>query len=209
MIRHILFDLDNTLYSVTNGLEGNVVRRMKEYTASWLGLPMEESMRLRDEGMKRYGTTIEWLTAEKGFTDVDDYNAYAHPEDEGDTLAEDPQLRSFLESLPCPCSILTNAPGFHADRFIKKLGIEGIFKNIFDIESNNLKGKPHPSAFNRALEVIALKAEEVLFVDDVPRYVQGYIDLGGKGILVDELDKHPDFPHPRIKTVYEITRFLN
>jgi len=209
MIRHILFDLDCTLYSVHYGFEDNVGRLIQDFSSSWLNLSPEECKRQRSEGLKQYGTTLEWLTREKGFTDVTGYLEFVHPENEADTLLPDPQLRSFLENLPCPCSILTNSPGFHADRIVKKLGLEGIFVRIFDIETNGLRGKPHASAFRLALDTLGLKPEEALFVDDMKRYVEGYLALGGKGILFDERDIHTDYPHPRIKSLKELTQFLD
>ena len=208
MIRHILFDLDCTLYSVNHGLEEMVSRRIKEFTASWLALPIEESELLRKEGLKQHGTTIEWLTCEKGYTAIADFQTYVHPENEADSLPPDPQLRRFIEDLPCPCSILTNSPGFHADRIIKKLELEGVFHLILTLDDNGLRGKPHASAFYRALNALGLKPEEVLFIDDHPRYVEGYLALGGRGILLDERDVHTNYPHERIKNLRELVRFL-
>ena len=209
MIRHILFDLDCTLYSVHYGLEENVLRRIREYIFTRVDLPPEEGELLWRDGVKRYGTTIEWLITERSFTAIADYYAYIHPENEAETLPRDPELRNFLENLPCPCSILTNSPGFHTERIIKKLGLEGIFQRIFDMETNAFKGKPSASAFHRALDELALKPEEVFFIDDAPRNVDAYLALGGKGVLLDERDVHKDFPHERIRTLREITRFLN
>ena len=208
MIRHILFDLDSTLYSVLCGLEDFYFSRVREFVSSFLGLPPEESEPLRKEGYKRHGTTIEWLTEEKGLIDKAEYFAYVHPENEIDLLPPDPELRPFLESLPCPCSILTNSPLFHAERVIKKLKLEGFFQQVFDIEANGYRGKPHPSSYGRALDTFALKPEEVLFIDDSPRYVKGYLALGGRGLLLDEREIHKDYPHERIKRLSELTGFL-
>ena len=158
--------------------------------------------------MKRYGTTLEWLGSEKGFTDRDKFLSFVHPENEADCLKPDPELRKFLTELPCPCSVLTNSPGFHAERIIKKLELQGVFQRVFDIESNGFRGKPHASAFNRALDALGRKVEEVLFVDDAPRYVSGYLALGGRGLLLDELAEHKNYPHEKIKSLREITRFL-
>ena len=208
MIQHILFDLDNTLYSAKWGLDDFFMSRLREYTTAWLGLPWEEFEPLWKEAMKHYGTTLEWLVSEKGFTAVDEYFAYMHPEYEADSLPPDPELRRFLEGLPCGCSVLTNAPLLHADRIIKKLKFEGVFKQVITIEAHGLKGKPHASAFYRALDSLGLKPEEALFVDDIPRYVNGYIAIGGKGILIDEDDIHQNYPHDKIKNLRELTRFL-
>jgi len=208
MIRHVLFDLDCTLYSSRWGLEENVYRRVQEFAAAWLELPLEESEPLRKDGLRRCGTTIEWLVSERGFTAVDDYQAFLHPENEADNLPPDPELRRFLLELPCPCSILTNSPMFHADRIIKKLELEGVFVKVFDILGNGLIGKPHASAFRRALDSLGLEPREALFIDDIPRYVEGYLALGGMGILFDEKDIHTDFPHGRIQSLTELKRFL-
>ena len=209
MIRHIIFDLDNTLYSVRWGLDDFFIVRLREFVSSWLGMPWIECEPLWKEKMKLYGTTLEWLVSEKGFTAIDEYFAYLHPENEADSLPPDPELRRFLESLPLPCSILTNSPGFHAERIIKKLGLEGLFQRVFAIENFGLKGKPHASAFQMVLNFFDIKPEEALFVDDIPRYVNGYLVMGGKGILLDERDIHKNYPHERIKDIKELTRFLN
>ena len=213
MIRHILFDLDSTLYSVRYGLEDTFFCRLKEYTASWLGLSWgfspEESERLRIEGYKRHGTSLSWLCNEMGFTAVDEYLAYVHPENEADLLPPDPELRRFLETLPCPCSVLTNSPLFHAERIIKKLGLEGVFRRVFDITYNEGKGKPHASAYRKALEALGVTTKDTLFIDDLPIYVEGYLAIGGKGLLLDEMELHRDYPHERIKNLREITRFLD
>ena len=210
MIRHILFDLDNTLYSTKWGLDDFFIKKLREYTSAWLGLPWEECEPLWREAMKLYGTTLEWLVTEKGFTSADEYFAFIHPENEADPLPPDPGLRRFLEGLPCSCSVLTNAPFLHADRIIRKLGLEGVFKQVMTIEeAPGFRGKPHASFFLQALDALGLKPDEAIFVDDIPRYVNGHIALGGKGILIDENDIHQNYPNEKIKSLRELTRFLN
>jgi len=209
MIRHILFDVDNTLYSARYGLEEAVTQRVREFVLLWMGPPQDENERIWREGYRRYGTTVEWMMQERGFTAFDEYQAFIHPEGEVDALLPDPELRSFLESLPCPCSVLTNAPRFHADRVIEKLKLEGVFQNIFDLVGNGREGKPKASVFRRVLDILELTPNEVLFVDDVPRYVEGYLALGGRGLLLDEMGIYNDYPHERIHKLQEISRFLD
>jgi len=209
MIQHILFDLDNTLYSINSGVEDIFLSRLKEYTSSWLGLTWEECEPLWRAGLKTYGTTLEWLIEEKGFTAKDEYYAYIHPENEADSLKANPELRRFIESLPCRSSILTNSPLFHAERIIKKLELEGAFQNVFTIEENGLKGKPHASFFYRALNCLGLKPGEALFIDDIPRYVEGYIAIGGRGLLLDERNKYTWYTNERIKDLRELLNFLD
>jgi putative hydrolase of the HAD superfamily len=211
VIRAILFDLDNTLYSINSGLEEAMQQRIIEYIAGFLGLSPEAARLERRKGRSRYGTTLEWLLGDKGFppANIDAYYAAVHPEGEEATLQPDPALRPFLQSLPVPLAILTNSPREHADRILTKLGVADLFAHIFDMRWGNNQGKPLPIAFNRALKVLGATAETTLFIDDYPRYVEGYIALGGRGILLDELDAHADLTLPRIRRLQELTAYLD
>jgi putative hydrolase of the HAD superfamily len=208
MIRYILFDLDNTLYSAKTGMEEDFQRRIIAFTARFLGITPEDALAQRQEGITRYGATIEWLIGDKGLTAIDEYYAAVHPEGEEDVIPPDPQLRLFLESLSLPLAILTNSPREHTDRVLKKIGITDLFTHIFDMRWNGNQGKPLPAAFTRALDALGSDAGSTLFIDDAPRYVQGYLNLGGKGLLRDELGRHPDYPHPRIRELPELIRYL-
>jgi putative hydrolase of the HAD superfamily len=208
MIQYLLFDLDNTLYSARFGLEERVAQRMIQYAASYLHLSVEETAARRRDGETRHGTTLEWLMYEKGFTDIEAYYRAIHPANEADALPADPKLRKFLEALPCPKAILTNSNREHVDLILGKLKLENIFTHIFDIRWNNFQGKPRPEVFLRALDALGTKPETTLFIDDYPRYVSGYIAIGGRGVLLDEFDLHQDYPHPRIKKLEELINFL-
>ena len=208
MIRYLLFDLDNTLYSSKYGLEDNVSRRIQEYSAAFLGLSAEEAWKQRLAGIHIYGTNLEWLMAEKGFTDIEGYLAAVHPKNEADTLIPDPELRKFLENIPIPKAILTNSPREHADLILGKLGLENLFTHIFDIRFNNFIGKPNPDFYRRALETLNVKIEDVLFIDDAPRYVEKFIAFGGRGLLLDESNQYSGFPHQRIQKLEEILNYL-
>jgi putative hydrolase of the HAD superfamily len=209
MIRYTLFDLDNTLYPSSLGLDEEMVERIGAFVARYLELSEENARALRSERSSRYGTTLEWLMAEKGLEDIEAYYAAVHPEGEEARLEPDPELRAFLERLPVPAAILTNAPMEHAERVLRKLDLEGLFTHIFDIRWNGLKGKPAESAFRRVLQALDMKSEEVLFVDDLPSYVEGFARLGGRGVLLDERDLHVGSIYPRVRTLFEITKFLD
>jgi putative hydrolase of the HAD superfamily len=208
MIQQLLFDLDNTLYSARYGLEENVGRRIAEYLAGYFGISPEEAVLRRRKRIALYGTTLEWLLAEEGFTETEAYYAAIHPQDEADTLQADPALRDFLEGLELPRAILTNSPMEHAVRILDKLQIRDLFPRIFDIRWNGFKGKPRPESFYRTLDALKTTPENTLFIDDYPRYVTGYIAIGGKGLLLDETDSYRDFPHQRIRELKELSAFI-
>jgi putative hydrolase of the HAD superfamily len=210
-IDYILFDLDSTLYSARWGLEKNVSRRVNEYIARYLKLPMEEAWALRKEGItiRNYGTTLEWLRSEKGFDEgeTERYLAYIHPEDEADALPPDPALRSLLLSFKPPLAILTNSPREHALRILNKLELADLFPIIFDIRANGLKGKPDPGVYRSVCAGLGVRPESCMLVDDVARYVEGFRALGGQGVYFDEDNSHPEVPGPRIQKLEELRRW--
>jgi len=208
MLKYLLFDLDNTLYSSRYGLEDKVRRRIRDFAAAFLGITPAETWQQRMALFHRYGTCLEWLMAEKGFTDVEDYLAAVHPPDEADSLVPDSELRSFLSGIPLPKAILTNAPREHADLILGKLGLCDIFTHIFDIRQCGFLGKPRREVYDNALRVLGVSAPEVLFIDDSPLYVEGFVAMGGNGVLFDENDIHQNYASHKIQDLRELTRYL-
>jgi len=204
MVRALIFDLDNTLYPASADMERLTVSRMNEYCAGLLGIGPDEAAAIRRERMPRYGTTLEWLMAEHGFVDSERYFAYVHPDGEEDTVAFDPELGPFLDAIALPKYVFTNAPMEHADRVLRKLRVEDRFERVFDVRFCGLKGKPAASAVDAVVAAIGLPAADTLFADDIPRYVQGFVARGGRGVLVDHFGKHPDSGLPTVRSIYEL-----
>ena len=96
----------------------------------------------------------------------------------------------------------------HTDLILDKLGFKGLFTHIFDIRLCNFTGKPHETVYRKALEILHVNIDEVLFIDDHPGYVQGFIDIGGKGLLIDEKNFHKRYPNPRIFRLEELVNYL-
>ncbi|QQO08537.1 HAD-IA family hydrolase [Breznakiella homolactica] len=209
MIKHILFDLDSTLYSKNLNVESGVDQRITQFIADYLSVSLEEAQKQRSLNVpKNYGLSTQWLIKEKGFRDIDYFYSVIHPEDECKNLKYDPELRSFIESLPVPCGILTNSPMVHASRVLQALGIADLFPVVVDIRQNNLVGKPDEGAYRKALTALDAEPETTLFIDDAPHYVEGFLKIRGQGVLIDEFNDHPDWPHEKIQKLEEIRRFL-
>ena len=208
MTKYLLFDLDSTLYSCRWGLEDNNKIRMQEFSGAFLGISPEEAWQERLASGKKYGTNLEWLMGEKGFTDVEAYLSAIHPEGEADNLPPDPELRALLESIPLPKAILTNSHMEHVKLILDKLGFNGLFTHIFDIRYSGFKGKPHHSAYKKALDALGVNAADVLFIDDNPRYAEGFITMGGRSLLLDEKDSFVDYPHPKIRDIKEFIQYI-
>jgi putative hydrolase of the HAD superfamily len=204
MLRYLLFDLDNTLYPQSLVMEHDIVRRMNEYVASYLRVPYEQARELRRKEARRFGTTLEWLVTEKGFSDPESYFAAVHPEGEEYCLAADPALGALLDSIPLPKAVFTNSPREHADRVLRRLGVEDRFESVYDIRFCSLRGKPRVEAFRLVCSACGVSPEQTLFVDDLPRYVEGFLAAGGRGLLIDESGVHADSGLPRIRSLSEL-----
>jgi len=209
MLRYLLFDLDNTLYSDSTGLERATFARICAFTADFLGMETQAALELRKSRMRFFGTTLEWLMTDHGFTDIEGFFAAVHPEGEEFSLQPDPGLGLLLDRLDLPKAIFTNAPMEHALRILRKLGIEDRFEAIYDIRFSGFRGKPAAEAFARVCAACGTVPEDTLFVDDLPPYVQGFVDIGGRGVLIDELDRHPESRLTRIHGLAELSSIVS
>jgi len=213
MMRHLLLDLDNTLYPASGGMDAGITRRMMEFVSDFLGVPFEEGARRRSSRLGAYGTTLEWLKAEYNLTDEAAYFEAVHPESELAELTPDPELRNYLLSLGLPMTLLTNAPMAHAQRLLRFFNIEDIFIGVFDLTFHKGVGKPHPDCFFSTLKAVGFTVEESLFIDDHPKYVRGYQAIGGRAVIVDEdgrfekMAKDEGFGH--IRTIYGLASILD
>lgn len=214
MINYLIFDLDNTIYPSNALINQQIPQRMISFVAKFLNLTFEQAKELRAERLPHFGTTLEWLSTEHNLTNYNDFLSVVHPEDEINELPKIEGLRELFTSIDLPKVILTNSPKFHAQRVLKFYNIEDFFSNIYGIVENQLKGKPHPQSYKNILEKENFKLEETLFFDDHPKYVKGFLDIGGKPVLVDKNLEFQDQPFlstgkvKTIRTIFEIPELL-
>ena len=221
-IEHIIFDLDNTLYSSTENMDKGISRRMLECVQEFFNISMEEAITLRHNNIQFFSTTLEWLMS-SGMNDVEWFFKKVHPENEADELSEDKNLRPFLESIKIPKIIHTNSPREHAERVLEKLKISDRFDHICDIRECDFLGKPYPSAFEKALSSCGGTISDTIFIDDMQKYTDGWKAIGGTGILVGTKNGRPLDPKAnavlknpvndsgkviRINTVYDLKEIL-
>lgn len=212
MVRHLLLDLDNTLYPASGEMDRGISRRMLEFVADYLAVPMDEAVRMRAADLPKFGTTLEWLKARHGLRDEAAYFEAVHPESEIAELKPDPALRPYLLSLGLPLTLLTNAPMSHASRVLAFFGIEDIFLGVFDLTFHCGQGKPHPECYRNTLAAVGWSVEETLFVDDHIKYVRGFRDIGGRAVLVDETGEREEAAREEgfgyIRTIYGLSGII-
>lgn len=182
--------MDNTLYPASSAMDKGITRRMLECVAEFFHCSMDEAIALRSERIVHYSTTLEWLRSE-GLTDIEGFLAHVHPSNEAEELPPQPGLRDFLISLNMPMSILTNAPHEHADTVLGKLGIADLFEAVTDIRDAGFNGKPYPDSYMAALKKVGATIEYTLFLDDMQKYTDGWVALGGTAVLIGSPNGKP------------------
>ncbi|MBT6913070.1 MAG: pyrimidine 5'-nucleotidase, partial [Rhodospirillaceae bacterium] len=83
-----IFDLDNTLYPASSDLGAQLGRRMGEFVAKFLDLPLDQARVVQKHYFHTYGTTLRGLMVEKNLQ-PDEYLDYVHDLDLSDIDLDD------------------------------------------------------------------------------------------------------------------------
>ncbi|KAL8526925.1 hypothetical protein ACS0TY_015973 [Phlomoides rotata] len=133
----LLFDLDDTLYPRSSGLEASVLKNIKAYMVEKLGIEEGKIPDLCNLLYINYGTTMAGLRAIGYDFDYDEYHSFVHGRLPYENLKPDPVLRGHLLSLPIRKVIFTNADKVHAIKVLNRLGLEECFEGIICFDTLN------------------------------------------------------------------------
>lgn len=183
MIRHVLLDLDETMYPKEVGIMELIGERINEYMSGHLGIASEDVASLRQNYYESYGTTGRGLYLHYG-VDVDEYFEFVHDLPIEEMLRPDPRLDGMLESLDEEKAIFTNATVEHARRVLRALGVDRHFGSLIGIEELDFFPKPDIRAYEKALSLVGAQASECVLVDDRVRNLTPGRLLGMTTILV-------------------------
>src|SRR5207253_6828843 len=103
-------------------------------------LPREEAYRLQKEYLAEHGLTLRGLMLNHG-VDPAEFHAIFH-DMSLEALAHDPELVAAIAGLPGRRLIFTNADEVHAARVLERLGLSGLFEDVFHIGSSDYVPKP-------------------------------------------------------------------
>ncbi len=186
-LRHILFDLDETLYPHSSGLMQVINGRISLYMVQRMGMAPSDVGRLRKQYFDRYGTTMRGLSIHYGI-DCSDYLAFVHDLPVSDYLQPDADLARALRELPWNKHVFTNASEAHAQRVLAALGIADQFSHIFDVAWLSFEGKPARQAYLRVADALSTNPTTCLMVDDSRLNLIEAGRLGMITVLVTESD---------------------
>ncbi|KAL0424702.1 UNVERIFIED_CONTAM: hypothetical protein Sradi_1005000 [Sesamum radiatum] len=138
----LLFDMDDTLYPLSLGINMACRKNIEEYMLQHLQIEETEVPRMCLELYKEYGTTMAGLKALGYEFDNDEFHAYVHGRLPYELLKPDPLLRNLLLSMPQQKIIFTNADEAHAAQVLSRLGLEDCFQDVICFETLNPPMEP-------------------------------------------------------------------
>ena len=186
-----VFDLDNTLYPADCNLFAQIDKRMGEFIAENLGLPLKEAQALRETYYYEHGTTLAGLVRLHG-TSPDAFLDYVHDIDLS-AIAPAPDLAAALGALPGRKFIFTNGSRKHAEAVAARLGVAGLFEDICDIHAlEYIHPKPMREAYERFVTAHGVVARRAAMFDDLPHNLETAHRIGMTTVLVQGLTDHPE-----------------
>lgn len=209
MIKYILFDLDNTLYPRSLGIFDMVVERIRNYMEVCMGFEKELARALRQEYIRKYGSTLRGLMIHYNLK-PEDYLEYVHDVGVEDRLSPSPTLVELLESIPIDRGIFTSGHRPHAQKVLRCLGVEQYFPQIFDIVFTRYIPKPDPEPYHQILDFLGLEGKDCMMIEDLPANLKPAKDLGMATVLVGpRMEGIDGVVDHTIEDILELRRIIN
>ena len=182
MAKHLLkaetwiFDLDNCLYPVSANLFDQIDKRMGAFIAELFGIGAQEAWRIQKDYFHAFGTTLAGLMHHH---DVDPhaYLDYVHDIDLS-PIERNERMDAALAKIPGRKIIYTNADAAHADRVLKRIGIEAHFEAVHDVHAADYVPKPRPEAYTAMLVRHGIEPARAVMVEDLARNLSPAAEAG-------------------------------
>ncbi|KAG4984313.1 hypothetical protein JHK87_029062 [Glycine soja] len=145
----IIFDLDDTLYPSSTGIDKCVKKNIQLFLIQKCGFSESKALTQRVELFKTYGSTLAGLRAQGLDITAEDYHGFVHGRLPYDSIDTDHQLRNLLLSIKQRKIVFTNSDRIHAMRALDRLGIKDCFEQIicFETINPNLPYSTRPDEF--------------------------------------------------------------
>ncbi|KAL8129402.1 hypothetical protein V2J09_018557 [Rumex salicifolius] len=195
----LLFDLDDTLYPLSSGINLACCKNIEEYMLNRLHIVESQVPKMCLDLYKEHGTTMAGLKAIGYDFDDDEFHEIVHGSLPYQNLTPDPVLRNLLLSIPHRKIIFTNSDKGHVERALKRLGLEDCFEGIICFETLNPKSnspsilcKPSVEAMEAAVQIADVRPHNTMFFDDSARNIASAKAVGlrtvGRSTMVEGAD---------------------
>jgi putative hydrolase of the HAD superfamily len=206
MLRAILFDLDNTLYSESCGIFDLIDQRMNDWLIANLQVSPQDVNDFRNHYFVKYGTTLRGLMLHHN-VNPRDFLDYVHDVPVHEFLRADEELRLTLDQVRARKMIFTNSDIKHANRILDALAVRDQFERIFDIEAMGFIPKPNPEPYRAAIDYLGLQPKEVLLIDDMERNLKPAREMGMNTVLIGD-GKPVDDGHHAMENIKQLSGVL-
>ena len=181
-IKNWIFDLDNTLYSPEEEIFSQIDERMTKFITDKFKINNEEAFNIQKKYFLEYGTTLSGLIKKKNI-DTDEFLEFVHDIDL-DILKPDKKLNKIISNLPGKKFIFTNGSKKHAQNVLKKLEMNAIFDDIYDIKDSNFIPKPNMEAYTAFINKMGIDVNKSIMFEDIARNLQPAKELGIISVLI-------------------------
>ena len=160
-----VFDLDNTLYPASTNLFDQVDARITEFIAELLNLSPGKARAIQKRYFHEYGTSMRGLMTRHG-VEPRPFLDFVH-EIDMTVLDPAPELDAALARLPGRKIIFTNADTAHAEKVMRRLGVERHFEAVFDIHESDYVPKPQPGPYAKLVARFGFAPERAVMIEDI------------------------------------------
>ena len=181
-IKNWIFDLDNTLYSPEEEIFSQIDERMTKFITDKFKINNEEAFNIQKKYFLEYGTTLSGLM-KKNNIDTDEFLEFVHDIDL-DILKPDKKLNKIISNLPGKKFIFTNGSKKHAQNVLRKLEMNAIFDDIYDIKDSNFIPKPNMEAYTTFINKMGIDVNKSIMFEDIARNLQPAKELGIISVLI-------------------------
>ena len=183
LIKFWIFDLDNTLYSGKKKVFEQVDKKMSEYISKKLNMDLKEAKKLQKNYFHKYNTTLNGLIKNHKI-DPNEFLEFVH-DINIEFLQKDINLGNEIEKLDGLKIIFTNGSRKHALNVTRKLGIDRLFDDIFDIVDCKFIPKPLVEPYKKLVEKHKIDPKLCVFVEDIARNLKPAFEMGMKTIWIE------------------------
>ena len=182
-IKFWIFDLDNTLYSGNTKVFEQVDKKMTEYISKKLKVDKEEAKKIQKKYFYEYNTTLNGMIKNHKIN-ANEFLEFVH-DINIDFLQKDLALAKEIEKLDGIKIIFTNGSRKHALNVTKRLGVDQLFDDIFDIVDCDFIPKPLVEPYKKLVKKHKIDPKLCVLVEDIARNLKPAYEMGMKTVWIE------------------------
>ena len=181
-MQDLLIDLDNTVYPEDSNIFAQIDLKMKNFIAKNLNVSLDEAFKIQKKYFVNNGTTLRGLMLYHNI-EPEKFLNYVH-EIDLTSIKKNEELNDELKKYKGKKIIFTNGSDKHAEKVLKKIGLDKTIDHIFDIIKADYIPKPDISTYQKVIKEYSLDPDKTIMIDDLPNNLKTAKKLGIKTVLI-------------------------